>query len=754
MAYQVKYTDITKTAITVQDSGLNNSTSMSFVGKNYAGYGPVIAENFLHLLENHASSTAPTNPVQGQLWYSTGESLLKVNVDGTSAGWQSTGSVKKATTLSPPTSNAVGDLWVDTTSKQLYVYSGSSWLLIGPQYSSGNITGPKNEDVFDTNGTLRSILSFYVGNTIIAIVSKSSFTPKAAIIGFTTINRGINISSNNIDDTTGATTLTKLWGTAEKASALVVNDKVIDASNFLRSDVPSTTNYPFSIRSTSGISIGSDLSFSITSDDNSASPATVLYSKTGDKSIQFRLTGTVPNNSPFTLLQLDATNGGRVGIGAGNVSPQATLDIKGTVKSSGSLTITDATDATTLGSTASITTNGGLNVNKKAFVGGALSTYAGILVNNLVTNNPTAGAVIQPGSDSATGLYDIGSATRKFRTVYTTNVGSPTVPANVFGTLTGTLVGNVSGTASGLSTATNFKVAGDIKSVEDAGTPFDGISNGGVALLNTVVATSIITNRPEATESLPTDQLLIYRTAGTSGSLNKTSKQTFMSSVPTMPVGAILPFAGPKSSLPNGYLLCDGGELLISQYTELYNLIKYTYRPASQLKGYSTFALPDLRGRFPLGIDSMDNNRQVPDGTLPLNLNPTTGLPTATIDAGGNRNGARISTEPANRVTDTTADVLGGSAGFESTTLISSNLPEHKHSLKDGTDQFFIAAVGPVSATNTNTTPLAGFGSAGGGGVGLNNSGGVIGSSGSPSSLATINPYLAINYIIFTGKLV
>jgi hypothetical protein len=106
MTYQVQFTDTTKTAITVQDSGLNNSTSVSFVGKNYAGYAPVIAENFLHLLENHANSTAPTNPVQGQLWYSTGESLLKI-WDGTS--WNSTGSVKKAGTLTPPTSNATGD---------------------------------------------------------------------------------------------------------------------------------------------------------------------------------------------------------------------------------------------------------------------------------------------------------------------------------------------------------------------------------------------------------------------------------------------------------------------------------------------------------------------------------------------------------------------------------------------------------------------------------------------------------------------
>jgi microcystin-dependent protein len=740
MTYLVKFTDNTKTAITVLDSGLNSSTSVNFVGKNYSGYASVIAENFLHLLENFANGSAPTNPIQGQLWYSTTDSLLKV-WDGTN--WNSTGSVKKAQTTSPPTSNAIGDLWVDTTTKQLYVWGGSSWLLIGPQYSSGNLTGPKNEDVYDTNGTLRNILSFYAGNNIIAIISKSSFTPKAVITGFSSINRGINISSNNIDDTNGSTALTKLWGTAEKANALIVNDKVIDASNFLRSDVPSITNSTFSIRSNSGLSIGSDLSFSIASDDTSSTPATVLYSKTGDKSIQFRLTS---NNTLFTLVQLDATNGGRVGIGAGNVNPQATLDIKGTVKSSGNVTVTDTTDATIVGATASITTAGGLNVNKKAVVGGSLSTYGNILVNNLTGNVATSGSVIIPGTDLASGLYDIGSSTRKFGTLYTTNVRA----TDLYGTFHGTLDGDVSGKASGLTTATTFKVDGDVVS-SDLGTSFNGVSGTGNAILKTVLATTHITGKDQALTSLASDQFLIYRTEGTTGSLKKTSKQLFISNIPTVPVGAIMPFAGPKSSIPNGYLLCDGGELLISDYPDLYNLIKFTYRPASQLKGYSTFALPDLRGRFPLGIDSMDNNRQVPDATA--SIDPITGLPSLLIDAGGNRNGSgTASTDPANRVTDTTADVLGGSAGFESTRLISSNLPDHKHSLKDGNDQFFAAGLGTV--TTANATNLAGFSSGGGGGLGLNNSGSVIGSSGSPTPLSTMNPFLAINYIIFTGKLV
>ena len=124
MAYQVKYTETTnpaKPSITVEDQTLNTETGLTFVGKNYAGYAPIVAENFLHLLENFESSVQPTNPVQGQLWYdnSAGVNLLKV-YDGTA--WTAAGSVKKSP--STPQNNLKGDLWVDTTNQQLYIYSG------------------------------------------------------------------------------------------------------------------------------------------------------------------------------------------------------------------------------------------------------------------------------------------------------------------------------------------------------------------------------------------------------------------------------------------------------------------------------------------------------------------------------------------------------------------------------------------------------------------------------------------------------
>ena len=124
MSYQINFTEAnnpSKLPLIVQDQTLNSQTSVTFVGKNYPGYSPIIAENFLHLLENFASPNAPESPVQGQLWYdsSIGINLLKV-FDGTN--WTEAGAVKKSESA-PAVANSIrGDLWIDTTNQQLYLF--------------------------------------------------------------------------------------------------------------------------------------------------------------------------------------------------------------------------------------------------------------------------------------------------------------------------------------------------------------------------------------------------------------------------------------------------------------------------------------------------------------------------------------------------------------------------------------------------------------------------------------------------------
>jgi microcystin-dependent protein len=59
-------------------------------------------------------------------------------------------------------------------------------------------------------------------------------------------------------------------------------------------------------------------------------------------------------------------------------------------------------------------------------------------------------------------------------------------------------------------------------------------------------------------------------------------------------IGQIMMFAG--NFAPNGWALCDGQLLSISQYTALFSILGTTYGG----NGQTTFALPDLRGRVPV----------------------------------------------------------------------------------------------------------------------------------------------------------
>ena len=712
MAYQVKFTETTnpaKPSITVEEQTLNTQTSVTFVGKNYAGYAPVMAENFLHLLENFASPATqePNNPVQGQLWYDNTNNLLKV-YDGTT--WTAAGSVKKSGTQ--PTIAALGDLWVDTNNSQLYVYSGSNWLLVGPQFSAGLKTGPDIETITDTNNVDHNVISFWSENYRLAIISKAAFTPKQTLSGFTVIGQGLNLSTV---DSTSTTAPTKIWGTAEKSNALVVNGTTVDAANFLRSDQSSTSNYPINIRNNGGITVGSDLSFNITTDVGT----TIFYSRNSGNGVDFKVNS---SGVPTTVLHLDAT--ARVGIGSNNTNPQEALDVAGNILSSGKVIVTDSTDATVLGGEASITTSGGLNVDLQSKFGGDVNTYGKIYVNNLdINDNPQGGSVILPGyitSSPNAPLYDIGDATHKFRNVY-----AESFVGNFTGTLTttSTINGSVSGSAGKLASPTVFSISGDVSSTNTI--TFDGQGDS-PAVFTTVLSSDVVHNKTEVTESVLTDELLIYRT---NVGLRKTTKQTFISTIPTVPVAAIFPYAG--STPPSGYLLCDGSEVKILDYPDLFQVIGYTYKSPAALIGSSTFALPDLRGRFPLGRDNMDNGKTVPDKNDPTILR----------DAGGGS---------ANRVTDVVADTLGAGAGFEARTIATTNLPDHRHTLATSQgDYFAVGRPGAVTDSNGISPPGPGTSSAG---LSVPNTGGILGSS-TGTALPTMNPYLTINYIIFTGTI-
>jgi len=63
-----------------------------------------------------------------------------------------------------------------------------------------------------------------------------------------------------------------------------------------------------------------------------------------------------------------------------------------------------------------------------------------------------------------------------------------------------------------------------------------------------------------------------------------------------LPVSSVIAYAG--SAAPTGWLLCDGSAISRSDYRILFDVIGTTYGTGD---GATTFNLPDLRGRFPLG---------------------------------------------------------------------------------------------------------------------------------------------------------
>ena len=260
MSYNINFSDqINNGALTVNDNSINTSTSLGFPGRNQKGYAVTVAENFLHLLENFANTSAPSNPVKGQLWYDSTEGTQTLMIyDGTS--WKSSGALKKGSSEPDVATSILGDLWVNTTTQQLYLYNGGGWILVGPNFSSnsGRKTGAIAATVNDSTKDRieHVVLMNYVDDVVVSITSATAFTPQIGIPGFTTIKSGINLSSLS----------TKFWGTSEKAENLVIGNSVIPASTFLRSDTANISTQSLTIKNNSGLNLGgeSQLQFRVT----------------------------------------------------------------------------------------------------------------------------------------------------------------------------------------------------------------------------------------------------------------------------------------------------------------------------------------------------------------------------------------------------------------------------------------------------------------------------------------------------------
>jgi len=261
MAYKINNTFGTL-LVTLADGTIDVATTdLTLIGKGYAGFGEKLNENLVKLLENFNNTSAPSNKIQGQMWYDKTNNQINVY---TGSKWKPVGSTTNSATA--PSNSVQGDMWFDTTNTQLYVYTGTAWTLIGPTTVAGSgVTQVITESPEDNTGVKRSILKLVTNDTVVGVVSNLAFTPSstetlgAALItdGFSTVAQGIQLSSSVAS--------VKFRGTATDSDEL----GGVAAANYLRSDSDDTTTGKLIIQNDTGLVLGAgqDVTMSFSSDD-------------------------------------------------------------------------------------------------------------------------------------------------------------------------------------------------------------------------------------------------------------------------------------------------------------------------------------------------------------------------------------------------------------------------------------------------------------------------------------------------------
>lgn len=518
MSYKVNHTDTANYgSIIVEDKTVNSDTSINLLGVNYAGYAKIISENFLHILENFASKDSPDNPTIGQLWYNSDSAAVIPNPslmiwDGST--WTPANNIVKST--HQPSTALVGNLWVNTATSQLYVWTGSDWTLVGPESrtdNDGKFTGLRyghgkasafTPYLLDSAHNEHQVIEIIIRDEIVAILSTEDFTPQP-VSGFPHIYPGINISI-----------LHKFTGTATWAGGLEVNNTKITSDKFLRRDEPNPnlTN-GLKIQSNDGITLG----VSQTAQLHLTSNNKLAVDNNGTITIQ-STTGTLP-----TIISLD-DNG---------VSFNKPLTVNGDINAYSSTINGDITSSGTVNS----------NILK---------------VSNRIEVESN-GTIIP----SATGTGSVGTGNNKWSAMNAINITCDSLTIN--SPLSGSISQNIavapsSGTVTYklVTTGTTIKSIGDVTGV---GTPTQGKDE---IILNAQLSVGAITDKPQ----LPTHDVNV-KFLVEHNSVLKTMALYQIS----IPVGSVMLFAG--ASAPLGYLLCDGAMYSTTDYSELYLNIGTTY---------------------------------------------------------------------------------------------------------------------------------------------------------------------------------
>ena len=311
MAYTINKTD-GSVVTTITDGTVDNTTSLQLFGKSFSGFGEGLNENLVKLLENAASTSAPSAPLKGELWFDTSTGQLKV-YNGTA--FEPTGGATSQ--ASAPTSPSAGDLWTDSDDDQLYVYTGSAFQLVGPVYTSGQTLSGWKIETLGSSGGDKVVSSMYAGNTRVAILSKETFTPSVTQTGFASIKAGLTLNSTLgavFEGSSSQTGIVDVSGTTNTSSTLIAG------GNFLRTDAADTTTGALTVDTDSGIIIGDAQELTVTVSSNDVTIAQTSQ----DKDLKFTVNDGGTTKTP---LQLTGADGGIDMVG--NLTITGNLNVSG-----------------------------------------------------------------------------------------------------------------------------------------------------------------------------------------------------------------------------------------------------------------------------------------------------------------------------------------------------------------------------------------------------------------------------------------
>jgi hypothetical protein len=335
MPYTIIKTDGTVVTDILDNSVDKVSTSLTLVGKSTQNYGLEFNQNFVKLLENFASTTAPNSPIRGQIWYDTSEEKIRI-FNGIDRGWKEPNR-PQVSNIEPELSP--GDIWIDSLRRQLYFNDGQGTRLAGPSYTAQQgISGFEVVNIQDNTDATRTIVKLKIGNTLLGVFSKEAFTPK-----YTSSNDGVLLKSEGMRDADGnGITLVKgftpaytrvgedikFYITAKNAENLLdPQGNVISVNNFVQKNRDNYLTGSMSILNNIPLVLGPSNNTTVRFDGNTS----IIRNERSNNDFIIQVTDpSTVNNAVFIK-----TSQSRVGIFES--TPLATLDVNGDINIRGNI---------------------------------------------------------------------------------------------------------------------------------------------------------------------------------------------------------------------------------------------------------------------------------------------------------------------------------------------------------------------------------------------------------------------------------